>query len=159
MLKECGTFDAQRVVVMHSVCITPPARVVSEDRAEHRDRAGVVTCNVWNSKRLPPTITSPPPATTFADMLFSGLCEYIQRTVGVGKILRGSQVHAKPNTRSSGCCTKLYAVKACRIVCNTHPERHQPLAEWMMFDADLWDSDGLSSAKLFRYLLCTYMCI
>ena len=55
----------------------------------------------------------------------------------------------------TGCCTKLYAVRACCTVCNTHAERScEGMAEWVMFEADLWNADSLSSANFFRFRDC-----
>ena len=46
--------------------------------------------------------------------------------------------------------TKLHAVRACCTVCNTHGERScQAIAEWVMFEADLWNVDSLSRANFF----------
>ena len=44
--------------------------------------------------------------------------------------------------------TKLYAVRACCTVCNTHAERScEVLAEWVTFEADLWNVDSRSSTN------------
>ena len=46
--------------------------------------------------------------------------------------------------------TKLYAVRACCIVCNMHAKRFsEARAEWMVFEADLRNVDSLSLANFF----------
>ena len=44
--------------------------------------------------------------------------------------------------------TKLYAVRACCTVYNTHAERFcEAMTEWIMFEADLWNGNSLSRAN------------
>ena len=55
----------------------------------------------------------------------------------------------------TGCSTKLYAVRECCTVCNTHAERScSAMAEWMMFKVDIWNDDSLSRANFFRLGNC-----
>ena len=57
--------------------------------------------------------------------------------------------------RCTGCCTKLYAVRACCTVCNMQAKRFcEAMAKWVMLGADLWNVDGLSSANYFRFGHC-----
>ena len=63
-------------------------------------------------------------------------------------IMRRTTAYEAKNT--TGGCTILYAMRAYCRVCNTHVQRHcETMAEWVMFDLDLWNSDGLSSATFF----------
>ena len=51
--------------------------------------------------------------------------------------------------------TKLYARRACCTGYNTHAERFcSAMAEWVMFEADLWNGDSLSRANFFRFGHC-----
>ena len=52
-------------------------------------------------------------------------------------------------------CTTLYAVRACCTACNTHAEySREAMAEWVMFEADLWNGDSLSHAYFFQFGHC-----
>ena len=62
----------------------------------------------------------------------------------------GSHSSMQSIEHCTGCRTKLYAVRACCTVCNTHDEcLCKAMAEWVMFEADLWNADSLSSANFF----------
>ena len=55
--------------------------------------------------------------------------------------------------RCTVCCTKLYAVRAGRTVCNMHAERYcEAMAEWVLFEVDLRIVDSMSNANYFRVL-------
>ena len=55
----------------------------------------------------------------------------------------------------AGGCTTRYAVRACCTVCNTHFECFgEAVAEWVMFKADLWNVDSLSSATFLLFGHC-----
>ena len=50
----------------------------------------------------------------------------------------------------TGARTKMYAVRACCAVCNMHAERScEAMAAWVMFEADLWNVNSLSSTNFF----------
>ena len=43
-------------------------------------------------------------------------------------------------------CTTLYELSVCCVVCDTESELfYETLAEWVMFEVDLWNIDSLSS--------------
>ena len=52
-------------------------------------------------------------------------------------------------------CTTLYAVRACCTVCNMQAESFcDTMAEWEVFEADLWNVDSHSSVNCFRFRHC-----
>ena len=76
--------------------------------------------------------------------------------VVVCKLCRVAQQHSMQSIDyCTGGHTKLYAVRACCTVCNTHGEHScEAMAEWEMFEADLRNVGSLSSTNFFRFVHC-----
>ena len=62
----------------------------------------------------------------------------------------GSHNNMQSIEHCTGCRTQLFVVRACCTVYNTHAERScKAMAEWLMFEADVWNGDSLSRVIFF----------
>ena len=71
----------------------------------------------------------------------------------------GSHNSIQSMKNCTGCCTNLYAVRACCTVCKLMLNVYEAMAEWAMFEADLWNADSLSSANFFRFRHCVNIAV